>query len=161
VAASTVCHSRGLPLMFSKCWSLPKPRICLSARSRALSPSWLSFDQPHAPYLQVGPFLGSMGADACRLKQIGSQQTVSPSRDLAVDVGSHLMLASRRDAAIGADFGCRTGSRRVIDRAGKSALSDIDPGIEIWSDTWCHRGDTTIITALEWVVSLFAGKTIA
>jgi hypothetical protein len=56
-----------------------------------------------------------MDEDACRLKQIGSQQTISPSRDLAVGVRFARLLATRREAEISTDFRCRAKARRIID----------------------------------------------
>jgi hypothetical protein len=57
----------------------------------------------HAPSFQAGPFLSSVQQHGCRLKQVGSEQSIAPARYSAVCVSLTGLIAPRREPEIGTD----------------------------------------------------------
>ena len=71
--------------------------------------------EPEAPCLEGAPSFRPMQEYGGSFEEIGSQQSVAPARDPAIAVSLAGLLASWRQAEIGADFRGTTKAGRVID----------------------------------------------
>ncbi|MEY9697582.1 hypothetical protein ABIE71_000325 [Bradyrhizobium diazoefficiens] len=82
----------------------------------------------HSRDLERRPFLRPMKQNGRRLEKVRPEKTVAPSGYLAIDVSFVRLASSRCKAQIGADAGCRSEARWIIDRmAERDVVTTLTP----------------------------------